>query len=118
MYHPINKGEIIGVLSTNGNGVYPPSRKPQHLFDPDFVPFLIQDAEFPVPLVLIGEKEGKFVRQHITVKNIDQYRFARDNFTRYCIIAPEGLFKKELLEKEISELSFISQNLMDEMDKC
>lgn len=112
MYKHIGSGGIVGILSFNGNGVYPPALSQlETIANPNHVPEVIQDAEFPVEFVAIGQLESDLVIQEFVVENIDQYRFARDNFTKYCIIAPAAA----VLQDELKHMHFIPKDMMASM---
>lgn len=114
MYKHIGSGGIVGVLSINGNGVYPPAiSQLEEIANPDHVPEVIQDAQFPVEFVAIGISESKLVVQEFVVQNIDQYRYARDNFTKYCIIAPAAA----VLPDKLTQMKFIPNDMMVSMQE-
>lgn len=119
MYTPIGQTGIIGVLSVNRNEIYPPKALPKELINVMHVPYVIQDAVFPHTILLLGQRihERQLYKQIIVAENINQWRFMRDNFTKYCVISVEAACNKEYLENNVLESNFIPKHLVDEIKK-
>jgi hypothetical protein len=108
----------IGVAHFNGNGIYPPTELYVDLINHNHEPNVIQDAQFPQHLVLLGQMGDTLLKQYVTVENIDQFRFLRDHqISRYCSIGVLGFFNKDVLDNEAMDYTFATAGIMKEMCK-
>lgn len=105
---------IIGILQINGKNVYPPDYY-QIKIKHNWTPCVIQEATFPIKFIAIGNYKQLLVGQYFNISNINQYKYAWDNFSRYAIINPVDSLEYSFIKDNITQIDFIPSHLINNM---
>jgi len=115
MYQHCGYAGIVGVLSINGNGIYPPDFIPDEWVNFECSDCVIQDVIFPYKVLALGRDiDGIYYKQYVVIDNLDKYRYARDHLelSRYCTICNVNKFTKEAVEKHMIEMNFLPDKII------
>ena len=110
MYTPINQYGIVGMTQINGNGIYPLTYMEKDIWNENHQVICVQDAKYPLDMVLFGRcmYDKTLYYQEITFDNLNQYRYVRDNFSRYCSICNINAYHMDVVKKIGYQYNFVT----------
>lgn len=109
---------IVGIVCTNGNGIYPPGDDVMiGIMRNDAKPIEVGEGFFPVDICIIGhhQSEDKVCRHTLTVRNLAQWRYLKSETPRYGNLIPLQMLNQKGLA--LPEVAILNSNKIAAYDE-